>query len=66
MTVWRDLRNDASPAQMGCADRVALFAFEAGLLTHEQMELWLRRFWTCPGHDDEGGRRWCAFCGVLP
>lgn len=65
MDVWRDLRDDASPMQLGCAGRVALFAYQAGLLTHEQLELWLRRFKECPGHDDEGGRVWCAYCGDL-
>lgn len=65
MNVWRTLRNDARPVQLACAGAIVLFAHDAGLLTVEQKELWLRRFTTCPGHEDEGGRSWCAYCGEL-
>jgi hypothetical protein len=36
-----------------------------GLLSDEQRELWGHRIKSCPGHDDEGGRRWCAYCGEM-
>lgn len=62
---WRDLRDDHSKA-----DRV-LEALElakvVGIFSEERAELWRLRLWTyCPGHDDEGGRVWCAYCGNMP
>lgn len=60
---WRALRDDAR--YYDCAAACVRFARRAGLLTVEQEELWLLRLTTCPGHDDEGGRAWCAFCGEL-
>lgn len=64
MEMWRDLRDDArhAPEVRACI----YFAYEVDLLTLEQRELWLRRITTCPGHDDEGGRAWCAYCGEMP
>lgn len=66
LLVWCSLRDDASREQIACAERVASFAYDAGLLTCDQIELWVRRFKECPGHDDEGGRSWCAYCGLAP
>lgn len=63
--VWRALRNDASVHPMATAVSIALFACDAGLIDRDGAELWIRRFQTCPGHDDEGGRAWCAYCGDL-
>jgi hypothetical protein len=63
--LWYQLRDNASPVQMRSAGAVVLFAYHAGLLTSEQADLWWRRIQTCPGHDDEGGRVWCAYCGDL-
>jgi hypothetical protein len=64
-SVWRTLRDDCSPPQLACAGAIINFAQAADLLTPQQAELWLRRFTTCPGHADEGGRAWCAYCGDL-
>lgn len=61
---WRALRDDAR--YYDCAAACVRFAYRAGLLNVQQEELWLRRLTTCPGHDDEGGRVWCAYCGNLP
>ncbi len=61
---WRDLRDDARRKPHVAA--VVNFAYAVGLLTIEQRELWLRRLDACPGHDDEGGRAWCAYCGDMP
>lgn len=62
---WREMRNEAGPAAMRVAfGIVEAFAF-VELLTAEQAELWRRRYQTCPGHEDEGGRAWCAYCGDL-
>lgn len=42
-------------------------AFAAiGVLTVEEVRLWCVAIHSCPGHDDEGGRVWCAYCGNLP
>ena len=62
---WRELRNDHQ--RLGAAMACVQFAARAGLLTLEAQELWELRFkHECPGHDDEGGRVWCAYCGDLP
>lgn len=62
--LWRQARDDERHwfAALSCV----VFAQRTGLLTDEQTELWTRRLDTCPGHDDEGGRRWCAYCGDIP
>ena len=63
--IWRALRDDCSPTELACAAACVGFARAADLLTPQQEELWLRRLATCPGHDDEGGRSWCAYCGDM-
>lgn len=62
--LWRDLRDDArqAPAVRTCIN----FAWDVGLIAMVERELWLRRITTCPGHEDEGGRAWCAYCGDMP
>ncbi len=65
MELWRNLRNDISDRQKVFVCGAISFAFSVGLLNLEQRELWQRRIETCPGHDDEGGRYWCAYCGGL-
>lgn len=63
--VWRELRNDCGAIAKA---RVAgaLVALQAvGYLTPVEVEGWSKRMERCPGHDDEGGRGWCAYCGNL-
>ena len=60
---WRCLRDDAKRYDGACA--VVVFLHGVGMLTADDAELWARRFETCPGHDDEGGRDWCAYCGNM-
>lgn len=63
--VWRALRDDASP-DVEAASVGALLAFHmVGLLNELECEAWQARMKKCPGHDDEGGRVWCAYCGNL-
>lgn len=62
--LWRSFRNDASRVQ-GATECLGVFSL-AGAIAHETAELWARRFRECPGHDDEGGRSWCAYCGDMP
>lgn len=39
---------------------------EAGLISNEEADAFsLRMQYRCPGHDDEGGRVWCAYCGNI-
>ena len=64
MENWRGLRDDARRKPVVSA--LINFAYDVDLLTLEQRELWLRRLDTCPGHNDEGGRAWCAYCGDMP
>lgn len=63
---WLELRDDAGVGPMDAAKGAIVALAETGLLTVEQRELWERRILTCPGHDDEAGRRWCAYCGDMP
>lgn len=64
-SIWRDLRDHASSEPMRLATAVldAFLAIE--LFTADEHDLWTRRLRACPGHDDEGGRSWCAYCGDL-
>lgn len=64
--MWRGLRDDASPRAKAWVSGAIAFAERTGALSAEQSELWRLRLATCPGHDDEGGRDWCAYCGVMP
>lgn len=63
--VWRELRNDASPQKLEQAKSAAVALLAVGQLGVDQCELWVRRFKSCPGHEDEGGRSWCAYCGAM-
>ena len=60
--MWKDARNCGCARVSGAIE----LAFSIGLLSADQRELWERRVLTCPGHDDEGGRDWCAYCGDIP
>lgn len=62
---WTDLRDDASrPERTFLLGAIEAFRV-VGVFSDEKAELWRRRIETCPGHDDEGGRVWCAYCGVM-
>lgn len=64
--MWRDLRDDARPSYVARVVACINFAWDVGLIAMDERELWLRRITTCPGHDDDGGRAWCAYCGDMP
>ncbi len=64
--LWFAMRDNASSTTAGKVMACILFAWRIGCLTSDQRELWQRRITTCPGHDDEGGRVWCAYCGDMP
>lgn len=64
--MWRDMRNNASAAAKLHILGAIEMAKWLGAFDDEHHELWLRRIDTCPGHDDEGGRNWCAYCGDMP
>jgi hypothetical protein len=63
---WHDLRNDKSPTRISHLTGAILLAVGVGILSADEGELWCRRLMSCPGHDDEGGRNWCAYCGDMP
>lgn len=63
---WFELRNGANAESLRYVVGGIDIARAAKLLTDEQAELWKRRIGTCPGHDDESGRDWCAYCGSMP
>lgn len=37
----------------------------AEIITREEARLWILAIQSCPGHDNEGGRDWCAYCGIM-
>ena len=40
--------------------------FESNVISKDEIDLWrLRLMHECPGHDDEGDRDWCAYCGNI-
>lgn len=61
---WKALRDDAR--YYDCAAACVRFARCLGLIADAQADTWLAAFRTCPGHDDDGGRSWCAYCGDMP
>lgn len=63
---WKTFR-DGPPKTYEEKTKAIIAAFrEVGLLTADMAELWTLRLEKCPGHDDEGGRAWCAYCGDMP
>lgn len=63
--VWREMRNDRSNVAVQRAMGAIAALQVVGILTVIEAEAWTTRFSRCPGHDDEGGRSWCAYCGNL-
>jgi len=63
--LWRQMRNDKSEIACARAGGALVALQEVGLLTPFEVEAWNMRFERCPGHEDEGGRSWCAYCGNL-
>ena len=65
-SAWKGLRD-------GCSDKDKMWvighieAFHAiKVLTEQEYKRWIFAVEHCPGHDDEGGRVWCAYCGNIP
>ena len=63
--MWRNLRNDFSERARGFVLGAITALYLADVISDEQRELWTLRIDDCPGHGDEGGRVWCAYCGNL-
>ena len=63
--VWLQLRDDASRLMTEYMVGAINMAFTLGALSEDGVELWLYRMKQCPGHADEGGRSWCAYCGEM-
>lgn len=63
---WRELRDGASREHMSYVEAAIDMVKTIGVFTAAEAELWHRRIEKCPGHDDEGGRSWCAYCGNMP
>lgn len=63
--MWRGLRDGADLAAVSYVLGAIAALRLTGRLDRDAEELWRRRIATCPGHADEGGRSWCAFCGEL-
>lgn len=62
---WKELRDNAGTEALARVHGAISFAARTGAVTRDQAELWVYRIATCPGHDDEGGRDWCAYCGEM-
>ena len=63
---WRDFRDDSSRDAILMARGAVEMCRRLGLVTDLESEGWLARFARCPGHDDEGGRSWCAYGCPMP
>lgn len=63
--VWREMRNDGRPFILAGAIGAVEALLQVGMLSQVEADGWLARFERCPGHDDEGGRVWCAYCGRI-
>lgn len=63
MEEWRAIRDDWG--YIVCAKACIRFAYTLNLITVTERDVWLAGLNACPGHDDEGGRSWCAYCGDL-
>lgn len=63
---WSAMKDGAGPEQMARTLGMIEMALLLGALSADQAELWERRVQTCPGHNDDGARDWCAYCGKLP
>lgn len=61
----RDLRDGNTARDREPFAVVALAFREVGLIDDETFRLRMLSLNSCPGHDDEGGRSWCAYCGNL-
>lgn len=59
--LWRERRNDGSSDALARLDGITIGLELAGVLTPMEAVGWRSEFRRCPGHDDEGGRDWCAY-----
>lgn len=59
--LWLSLRDGNSTESLAFVIGAVAMAETCRLITRDQGELWKRRILECPGHDDEGGRDWCAY-----
>lgn len=59
--IWRELRNDGSPFAKAVAISEISVLVRVGLVSAQDARVRIAALDTCPGHDDEGGRDWCAY-----
>ena len=62
---WKELRDGCNGEQRGYVVGAIDILKELGILNDVERDGWIARTRTCPGHDDEGGRSWCAYCGNI-
>lgn len=60
-----DLRNNRNDRATGEVLGAINALHAVGLLPDVQAALWAKAIQFCPGHDNEGGRDWCAYCGEM-
>jgi len=63
--VWRGMRDGYKGQDVDRIHGALMVLQYLGALSPVERDGWAARLRTCPGHDDEGGRAWCAFCGNL-
>lgn len=63
--LWREMRNNRSELIVARAMGALTALLACGLITTLEVTQWTYCFDRCPGHEDEGGRSWCAYCGNL-
>lgn len=63
--LWHGLRDDASTIRLAYVTGAIGVLEIIDALNHVEADGWRARIQRCPGHDDEGGRSWCAYCGDI-
>jgi hypothetical protein len=62
---WEDLANDCSALAMSASLGYLMASWALGLISDAEYDGWVARFERCPDTSHQGGRVWCAYCGVV-
>ena len=64
-SAWRSIRDGWKGQYIDRIHGALALLEHLGVLTSIEVEGWRARLDRCPGHDDEGGRDWCGYCGKM-
>lgn len=65
LELWRELRDGCTVEREGEFIAVLHAFVKTEDITLKQALFYGRAIKACPGHEDKGGREWCAYCGNL-